>query len=281
MGVFNMRKKALCRSLLGIGLLSMLLSVGYLSAAEHQDIKKNLFNRENILTFIEEKIALEQIHYTEVGVALSGIVYDENLKLECITKKQEEMAEALEENQVALKYLSNSKEEKLLPSKTIVYESGIQRGTIENSGADWYYSFVLKNQKDIHRNAYYTLKLVGADSTYIEALRQKGYDQLIAWEVMPRETFYFKGIIEGPLTKKAANGLKETILNHLKARETNFYQDDLNEATYAYYGYTPYIEEYIIEADRQKSNMQISFKYNELEDQTELIIAFPFYNEPF
>lgn len=266
-------------------MLSILLSASYLVAAEHYDTRAHHQSNEpsqqqDQIEFLKEKINLEQIHYIEVGVALSGIVYDEKLQSVDLEKKTEEIACILEEASTYTRSYGIS-DSKLSKSRTSLIDT-TEVATVENSGEDWRYTFSVKNQKDIHQNTYYDLKIVGGSEVeYIDQLRNRGYEQFKMWQVTPKETIYFKGFIPGALSKTDSIQIKDRLFHRLDAKETNFYQDDLIETTYAYYGYTPYIKAYIVEADGQKSNMQISFKYNELQDQTELIIAFPFYNQPF
>ena len=235
-------------------LISVLLSASCLVASEQYSYKAyhgqspKLNHKQDQLAFLKEKMNLNQLELVEVGVELSGIVYNEKLQGADIENKKEQMKRLLEKNE-------------------------------EKDG----YTFSVKNQEDIHYNTYYNLKIVGSsDTVSMDQLRNQAYAQLEAWQVIPKETTYFKAILKGEaLDQEEGSKIKEALFKGLKAKSTNFYQDDRVTTTYAYYGYTPYIEDYIVEADGKKSNMQIIFKYNELLSQTELIIAFPFYNEPF
>lgn len=279
-----MRKKEGMILLLGI-LLSVLLGTSYLVAAEQYLYKaydgqsQQFYKRQDQLQFLKEKIELESLEILEVGVELSGVIYDEKLQVGDIEDKMQQMESSLERHANHSKHYE-IEEDNALRSNT--YLNNILEDSIEKIGQGYQYTFSLKNQKDIHYNTYYTLKLVGgADVSYIDQLRNKGYEQLQAWHVAPKETIYFKAIIPGVLSEEDTTQIKQQLFHNLEAKTTNFYQDDLVETTYAYYGYTPYIEDYITEADGQKSNVQVGFKYDELKDQTELIIAFPFYNQPF
>lgn len=265
-------------------LLSTLLSTSYLVASEQYQYKvqqqsQQFYKRQDQLKFLKEKMNLEQLEFIEIGVELSGIVYDEKLQAVDIENKIQQMKSVLEDVTLYSKIYEMGDANAL---RKTTYEDATQEAIIEREDKNWQYTFSLKNQKDIHQNTYYNLKIVGgSDVRYIDQLRNKGYEQLEAWQVTPKETIYFKAIMPGALSQVESIQIKEKLFKNLEAKSTNAYQDDLVETTYAYYGYTPYIKDYIVEADGKKSNMQVAFKYDELQDQTELIIAFPFYNEPF
>ena len=255
-------------------ILSALLSATYIFAIDHYDTMRKQ------LAFLKDKISIEEVHYTEVGIDLSGIIYDEELNLMDLQNKQYEMAEQLAHTNECSKLCQVTHLD--LSKKTMDIENQVKKVEIENSGEGWQYLFTLKNQKDIHENSYYYLKITGVeDMQHMDILRNRGYNQFKAWHVKAKETIYFKGFIVGLLSEEERTQLKDQLLQNLSAKETNSYQDDLNETTCAYYGYTPYIKEHVVEADGQKTNVQISFKYDETRNETDIIIAFPFYNDPF
>lgn len=255
-------------------IVSALLSATYIFAIDHYDTMPKQ------LTFLKDKLNMEEVHYTEVGVELSGIVYDESLELMDLQNKQYEMAEQLAHTKECSKLCKVSHSD--LSKKTIDMVNQVKQAEVENSDEGWQYTFTLKNQKDTHENSYYYLKIVGGeDMQRMDILRNRGYDQFKAWHINTKETIYFKGFISGILSEEERKQLKDQLLQNLSAKETNSYQDDLNETTCAYYGYTSYIKGYMIEADGQKTNVQISFKYDEIRNETDIIIAFPFYNDPF
>ena len=251
-----------------------LLSTTYIFAIDYYD------NEPKKLAFLQQRLTLEGVDYTEVGVELSGILYDEKLEAMDLETKQYEMAQQLAHTKECSKLCMISHSD--LSEKSIDMEAQIKKAELRDSGPGWAYHFTLKNQKDKHENSYYHLKIVGGeDISHIETLRNRGYNQFKAWHIKTKEAIYFKGFIVGNLSEEKRNQIKEQLLQNLDGKETNVYRDDLNPSTCAYYGYTSHIKEYVTEADGQKSNVQISFKYDELRDQTDMIIAFPFYNEPF
>lgn len=265
-------------------LVSVFLCISYLEAAEQYAYKSQkqsheIYERQDQLQFLKDKIELEPLEILEVGVELSGVVYDEKLQASNIEDKVEQMQSILE---MSAMYSKRYEIEEANALRNNTYPNDIVEDYIEKSSEGYQYTFSLKNQKDIHYNTYYNLKIVGgADVSYIDQLRNKGYGQLQAWHTATKETIYFKAIMPGALSQEETTQIKQELFHNLEAKNTNFYQDDLVETTYVYYGYTPYIKDYIVEADGQKSNVQVGFKYDELQDQTEIIIAFPFYNQPF
>ena len=264
-----MRKKVIIMII-----VSALLSATYIFAIDHYDTMPKQ------LAFLKDKISIEDVHYTEVGVELSGIIYDEGLEFMDLQNKQYEMAEQLAHTNECSKLCQVTHSD--LSKQTIDVASQVKKAEVENSGEGWQYIFTLKNQKDIHENSYYYLKITGAeDIQHMDILRNRGYDQFKAWHVKSKESIYFKGFMVGSLSEEERTQLKDQLLQNLNAKETNSYQDDLNETTCAYYGYTPYIKEHVVEVDGQKTNLQISFKYDETRNETDIIIAFPFYNDPF
>ena len=264
-----MRKKAITTII-----ITALLSATYIFAIDYYD------TMPEHLAFLKDKVSIEEVRYTEIGVELLGILYNEELELMELQNKQYEIAEQLAHTEECSKLCKVSHSD--LSQKTIDRTDQVRQAEVQDSGLGWEYSFTLKNQKDTHENSYYHLKIVGGeDIGRLDVLRNRGYEQFKAWHIKAKETIYFKGFIEGALSEEKRNDLKEQLLQNLDAKETNVYRDDMNDSTCAYYGYTSYIEDYVMEADGQKSNMQISFKYDEICDETDIIIAFPFYNQPF
>lgn len=264
-----MRKKVIITII-----VSALLSVTYIFAIDRYDTMPEK------LAFLKEHLSIEAVNYTEVGVELEGIVYDEQLELVNLQNKQYEMAEQLAHTSECSRLCKVSHSD--LSKKTIDIADQVKKASVEDSGEQWHYTFTLKNQKDIHENSYYYLKIVGGtDTQYLDVLRNRGYDQFKAWHVEVKESIYFKGFMAGALSVEEREQIKDHLLKNLNAKKTNYYEDDLNQTTCAYYGYTSYVKDYVREVDGQKTNVQISFKYNETRNETDIIIAFPFYNNPF
>ena len=98
---------------------------------------------------------------------------------------------------------------------------------------------------------------------------------------MSKESINFIGCIEGEIAKEKRAYYKNQILKSLNGHVVDYYQDDYNNTTESYYGYTPIIDTYITTTGRRRMNTQIIFTYNEVTNMTRVIVAFPFYNDPY
>lgn len=268
-GVFMFRRKAVI-----IVIVAMLMSITYIFAIDEYDTQSTK------LGWLSERLSIGSIEYEEIGVELEGIVYNESLELKDIQGKLEELAKELSHNKTCSKlckmfHLEDGK-------YRVERIQQVKKGSLEASDQDWKYVLNIQNQKDVHDNTYYHLNIVGTkDIETLDMLRSRGYDKLKSWKVDSKETIYFKGFIKGELTKEEETAIKETLLQNLEAKQTNYYVDDVSGTTCAYYGYTHHIKAYVKEEDGQKTNVQISFNTDEANQRINIIIAFPFYNEPF
>lgn len=264
-----MRKKATI-----IVLIAMMISVTYIFAIDCYNA------RPNIIEWLSQQIAQDDIEYTEVGIALTGKIYNESFSGIAVGNKLEEMQEALSHESDCSKLCKIVHPERGAIVMQVTEES--RQGSLSAGVADLEYQFTVKNQKDIHDNSYYDFKMTGIkEITLLDALKDRAEDLLKSWGIKAKESIYFKGFTVGPLTEEERSQVRTNLFTNLKAKETNYYEDDLSQTTCAYYGYTPYINDYIKEENGNKTNVQLSFKYDELTNQTQVIIAFPFYNEPF
>lgn len=265
-----MRKKTILIIILTVAILS----VSYIFALEVYDTIPNKLEK------LQEKVILPQITYDEIGVQLSGIQYEVPQSQETLKTMNEEMNTTLaheidcsklcREPHVHLATTNINEEDQSLEIKS------------EDNGETWAYAFTLKNQKDVHYNMYYNLTITGnGDIKKLDTLRARGKMQLEEWGVEISESIYFKGIIQASLSKQEETHIKDKIFQNLSVKDISYYEDDLNASTCAYYGYTPWIKEYVKENSHEKSNVQVAFNYNDELHQTEVIIAFPFYNLPF
>lgn len=268
-GVFMLRRK----SVIAI-IIAMLISVTYIFAIDEYDAKPEQ------LKWLQEQISKTGIGYHEVGIEIEGIIYNEELSLQAVQCKIEEMSETLAHESDCSKLCqiahSNREERQIQETK-----KGIE-GSVEVRDEDWQYYFELRNQKDIHYNSYYDLKITGYENIeQLDMLRSRGNDRLKDFKVPSKESIYFKGFMERKLAEEERDNLAKELFLNLEAEATNYYEDDLSKTTCAYYGYTHHVKDYIKEDNGQKTNVQISFQYNEQNQCTQIIVAFPFYNEPF
>lgn len=229
---------------------------------------------------LNEQISASGLGVMEVGVELSGIYYGEQLETEQLVMRQNDMLGALAHEEGCSKLCQVLH---YLPATTHIEELENQiKVTADSPSNDGAYQVMMKNQKDKGYNTYYDIKLTGSDGlAQLDMRRSRAKAFLQSLKVTPRESIYFKGEIEGALLEEEGLSMAQTVLKNLKGKQTNTYKDDRNEGTVAYYGYTKEISDYIEEANGARTNIQISFIYNETTDKTEWIIAFPFYNAPF
>lgn len=248
-------------------------SISYIFAIELYDRLPNKIEK------LYEKIQLVDITYDEIGVSFSGIEYGIEETRQHLQDMNEKMVKKLTQSENIIDLYNDDEHTYLTTLKQ--EDTAIEISTTDN-GEDWAYYFNLKNQKDIDYNTYYTLDITGnGEIEVLDALRNNGRMQLEAWDVELKESIYFKGQLEGQISKKQEERMVEQFLSNLQGSQTNYYEDDLSATTCVYYGYTPWFKESIEEIDGDKTNMQIGFKYNDELDCTEIIIAFPFYNMSF
>ena len=250
-----------------------LLSISYIMAMEIYDMHGHKIET------LSKQLESQGIDYTEVEISLSGICYDQNLSKEEMHTMNNEMIKELSHEEECSKLCC-------VPHCTLAQTSYDEQGKVKqietnDSGLDWAYELIIKDQEDFHQNAYYTLNLSGKNMAHLDTLRNRGIAQLKKWHVSPKESICFRGLIDGKLTKKEERQIRDGLFKNLKANRTGYYEDDREASTCAFYGYTNEIDEYIRDAKGKKCNVQLSFSFNEEMGQTELLAAFPFTNTPF
>ena len=258
---------------LSIIIVMAVLCSTYIFAVAHYD------RLPSKITELKQSVILEGFELEQVEVILSGIKYDEQLTDTSLTQKGEEMVMSLAHD-VNCSRLCKLVHQGLVTSDLNKNDEYLQ--LVATYEGDNHYEFTMKNQKDIHYNTYYKLVISGKDDLEdLDQLRMYGYDQLKRWDIAPKEYITFSGTIDHLMTEDEMIQQKDKILKQISGKETNYYEDGLEGRTVAYYGYTKLVDDYIVEADGQKSNVQITFIKDEITHQTKFIIAFPFYNEPF
>lgn len=250
-----------------------LLSISYIMAVEVYDI------RDHKIETLSRQLESQGIDYTEVEITLTGIGYDQDFSKDEIHTMDNDMIRELAHEEECSKLCC-------APHCTLAQTSYDEQGEIKqietnDSGLEWAYEFKIKDQEDLHHNAYYTLTLTGRNMAHLDTLRSRGIAQLKRWHVVPKESICFRGLIDNKLTKKEEMQIRNELFKNLNAHRTGYYEDDREASTCAFYGYTGEIDEYIEDAKGKKSNVQLSFSFNEEMGQTELLAAFPFTNTPF
>ena len=120
-----------------------------------------------------------------------------------------------------------------------------------------------------------------------EEIREIDNIRELTWKVYkrlkkaPKESIIFHASINKKLSEGEMERYAHQLFKALNAQTRQIYQDDLNETTAAFYGYTKAFSQYIFDNKGKKSNLQIAFSYDEIKNTTFVVIAFPFYNEVF
>lgn len=255
-------------------LITLLLSTSYIFGIEYYEKEEQEISR------LYELVSLPDITYKEVSIEISGIKEGEVLDTKAILDKQNKFVEELahDENCSKLCRITHANTAHM----GFTSEEGALGAVAEEEKPATSYALSIKNRQDIGYNSYYKIKLQGLQNIKeLDHLRATSTSVLNDWKVKYKENIYFTGTIEGFVDKDERKVYMEALFKALEGESTSYYQDDVSQDVEAYYGYTPKVTEYIIDAKGQRSNTQISFSYNEDLGVTHLIVAFPFYNEPF
>lgn len=255
-------------------ILAMLLSTSYIFAIDYYDM------RQTTVQDIYAAISLPGIQFTDIRISLTG-QRQEALEVIDLCEREQSCIQKLAHENDCSKLCTEIHETSAVADVTMEEEDKLQ-GVASAKSLMSSYSLSIKNQKDINHNSYYKLNIQGLeDLVELDRLRSDSIDLFKEWDVEPNESVCFLGTIEGNVGEVERFEYKTALLKALKARFTGYYQDDLSGDTQAYYAYTKSFDDYILDGEGKKTNTQISFSYNEVEDVTQIIIAFPFYNEPF
>lgn len=115
----------------------------------------------------------------------------------------------------------------------------------------------------------------------IDNIRERTWKVYKKLKKTPKENIIFTAQVDKKLGMKEMQNYADKLYENLDAKPRQIYQDDLNQSTVAFYGYTKKFNQYVVDDKGQKSNIQIGFAYDEIRDKTYIIVAFPFYNEAF
>ena len=141
------------------------------------------------------------------------------------------------------------------------------------------YTYSIKSKERYPEIINYHMEIQGLGN--IDEMKKEGIKLFDKWGVTSKEYISFTGYVEGKLSKEEKEAYVEQILKSLNGYMVDYYEDDMNASTKAYYGYTPDVKSFITMSHERKSNVQVTFVYNELLDKEEIIIAFPFFNNPY
>lgn len=229
---------------------------------------------------LDKKISVDGIVFEQGGVEIKGSSNGEVLTEEELLERVHEMAVAL----------SHEDECSRICQLEHIYNVSIKLDPTQNGnrvqleGEDYrcHYIFSIKSEEAGYKETYYDLKLIAKeDMLHLDQMKIHATDLLNKWCAQKKEYMYFSSELAGEMDKTRATIVANKIFKGLEAARTNYYEDKNETHTCSHYGYCPYIDDYYKEANGYRTNTQIAFNYNEIEDITKVVVAFPFYNEVF
>lgn len=256
-------------------LTALILSTSYILGIELYD--RGSYRYKDLF----ECIQIGNIQYKEIGIEVDAVKDKECLSSKEVYNRLDEVVVELSHEEECSKLCT-----KLHRNQAVNHiEIGKNKvvGTVAEEQDSASYNFSLTS-KELEGSSvsYYKMKLSSKDmNSNIQKLYDRTTKLFDTWQVDKKETFYAKGIITGELTEEQRKAYKIDIFEALNAKDTNYYKDDYSGNTEVYYGFTRKVKDSIKEANGEKTNLQVSFSYNEINQTTEIIIAAPFYNEPF
>lgn len=255
-------------------IIAAVLSIAYIFTLDTYD------KGESQVASLYKAVSVKGITYEQIEVNVRGITENKQLPIEEVMAKERACNEILSHTKECSKLCTlthpiNGEVEVLAEDNYV----SATTGDTQNMST---YTLTIKSEERNPDTTTYNMKIQGLqDIATLDNMRNKSIDLFEEWETNPNETISFVGYIDGQLDTAQKQNYKTQILKSLNARFVAYYQDDYNPTTQAYYGYTPLVKEYTTTTQGAKANTQITFTYNEILNQTQIIVAFPFYNEPY
>lgn len=255
-------------------MITLVLSIVYIFAIDVYD------QTPKHVTKLYEAIAVEGINYEQIEVNIKGVTENKEVPIDEIMVKENKCNEVLSHTKDCSKLCAI--EHPVLGDVEVFAKEDYINATTSNTQDMSTYTLTIKNEERDPDTTIYNMKIQGLqDIGTIDYMRNKSIDLFKEWDTNPSETISFVGYVDGNLSLGQKENYKTQILKSLKGRFVDYYQDDYNTSTEAYYGYTPLVKDYTTTAKGAKTNTQITFTYNEVLNATEVIVAFPFYNAPY
>ncbi|PHV69850.1 hypothetical protein CS063_13505 [Sporanaerobium hydrogeniformans] len=255
-------------------LLTLLLSTTYILGIDLYDQKANT------LGTLYEAVQLPGLTYNQIEVSFSGINEGQVASLKDFVQKGAEAITAFSHGEECSKLCTQLHDNDAQTS--LGKEDSAIKVHVEDEQKHSLYELELKANKKTPTTSFYVLKLHGTeDIGQLELWRQAAFKLYDKWRVSPSEYISFKGCLQGTLSVSEQEVWANTVMKNLHGEITDTYIPTDREDMVTYYGYTKDYKDFIRDHRGQKANTQISFIYNEEEDSTTCMIAFPFYNEPF
>lgn len=255
-------------------MITFVLSIIYIVALDAYDQSPRQVAK------LYKAISIEGINYEQVEVNVKGVTENDEIPIEEVMAKENQCNEALSHTKDCSKLCAIT--HPILGEVEVFAKEDYVKATTSNTQDMSTYTLTIKNEERNPDTTIYNMKIQGLqDMGTIDYMRNKSIDLFKEWDTNPKETISFVGYVDGQMSLAQKENCKTQILKSLNGRFVDYYQDDYNISTEAYYGYTPLVKEYTTTSKGAKSNTQITFAYNEVLDATQVIVAFPFYNDPY
>lgn len=252
-------------------LITLIFSITYISALDMYD------QEEMQIAKLYKAVSIADIIYEQIQIDIKGTTEDKEPTIEEVIEKEQQCNKTLSHTKECSKLCVI--EHPVLADIEILTQDSYVSATSSHTQDMSTYSLNIRNTERNPETTIYNMKIQGLqDVDTIDHMRNRSIDLFKEWNITPNETISFIGYIDGKLESAQKETYKTQLLKSLQGKFVDHYQDDYNQTTEAYYGYTPLIKDYTTTQTGQKTNTQITFTYNELLNQTQIIIAFPFYN---
>lgn len=227
-----------------------------------------------------ELIQIQEGNIENIEIQLVG-------KSEGIGKTREEMKQIQEELNTEISHRRDCSKlcRKYHPRSSTIVTNGNQavyNMELINNEESAPYKLTVASQNKSDSNTKYSFSISSSkDIELLDCRRDRLISFLLRQDVTPIENIYFEGKIVGDVDDSVKKQIATKVLNKLGSNINGTYKSDVSETTMAYYGYTKEYDNYISDSNGKRSNVEINFSYDENDNTTDYIVAFPFCNKTY
>lgn len=153
-------------------------------------------------------------------------------------------------------------------------EDGVTTMTLKKEGGE---EGVWLRIASSENNNYLTTEVAIEDAQEILVLKEQLENLLEQKGIKTESSLYVHGDFRKLLDRTEKNAVEEKLIDILEADIVLQYKDEYSDTVYAY---SPLLSDYY-ERNGDKINIQIVLNYNDSGENTQLYLAFPFYNESY
>lgn len=153
-------------------------------------------------------------------------------------------------------------------------EDGIIITTLKKENGD---EGIWLNIASSENSNYLTTEVAIEDAKEILILKEQLENVLEEKGIQVESSLYVHGDFEKLLSRSEKNAIEKKLISILEAKVVLQYKDEYSDTIYAY---SPLLSDYY-ERDGERINIQIILNYNDSGKNTQLYLAFPFYNESY